>query len=165
LPPGFAFEAAFLGETEERFLLDWISGLALAPAAYKQYTARRRIAMLAPVPEALRFLQERVARWARIDTDRFVHALVTEYLPGTPLGWHRDSPEFGELAGLSLAGTARMNLRRYPPRKGAAVLRLELPPRSVYALTGEARWGWQHAIAPTVERRCSITFRTLRAAS
>jgi alkylated DNA repair dioxygenase AlkB len=150
---------------EERELLDWISGLALAPASYKQYTARRRIAMLAPVPGSLQPLQENIGRWAGIDPARFVHALVTEYDPGTPLGWHRDSPEFGELAGVSLAGQARMNLRRYPPRKGGAVLRLELPARSAYALQGEARWGWQHAIAPTVERRYSITFRTLRAAS
>jgi hypothetical protein len=26
----------------------------------------------------------------------------------------------------------------------------------------EARWGWQHAIAPTGALRYSITFRTLR---
>jgi hypothetical protein len=26
----------------------------------------------------------------------------------------------------------------------------------------EARWGWQHSIAPTATLRYSITFRTLR---
>ena len=34
--------------------------------------------------------------------------------------------------------------------------------RSAYVLKGEARWDWQHAIAPTRELRYSITFRTRR---
>jgi len=40
-------------------------------------------------------------------------ALVTEYRPGTPLGWHRDAPDFGRVAGVSLGGWARMRLRPY----------------------------------------------------
>ena len=41
--------------------------------------------------------------------------------------------------------------------------RFPLPaePRSAYALTGEARHGWEHSIAPLPERRWSVTFRTL----
>ena len=35
-------------------------------------------------------------------------------------------------------------------------------PRSAYLLTGTARWGWQHSIAPTPALRYSITFRTRR---
>jgi hypothetical protein len=31
-------------------------------------------------------------------------------------------------------------------------------------LKDEARWGWQHSIAPTRALRYSITFRTRRAA-
>jgi alkylated DNA repair dioxygenase AlkB len=42
------------------------------------------------------------------------------------------------------------------------VLTLELAPRSIYRLAGEARWGWQHAIAATPALRYSITFRTPR---
>jgi alkylated DNA repair dioxygenase AlkB len=37
-----------------------------------------------------------------------------------------------------------------------------LEPRSAYALTGAARWSWQHSIPATKELRYSITFRTLR---
>jgi alkylated DNA repair dioxygenase AlkB len=55
-----------------------------------------------------------------------------------------------------------MRLRPYPPKKGERkdVLSLELEPRSAYFMRDEARWGWQHSIAPTAELRYSITFRT-----
>ena len=48
-------------------------------------------------------------------------------------------------------------------RKRADVLSLELAPRSAYLLRAEARWGWQHSVAPTPALRYSITFRTRRA--
>jgi alkylated DNA repair dioxygenase AlkB len=165
LPAGFAYEPAFLSVEEERGLLARIGALELKEAAYKVYTAKRRIAMLEPIPVFFDALRARIARWRGIAPEEFVHALVTEYRPGTRLGWHRDSPEYGSLAGVSLLGAACMKLRRYPPRKGEKVFDLDLPPRSAYALQDEARWGWQHSIAPAAELRYSITFRTLRTAS
>ena len=92
----------------------------------------------------------------------FTHALVTEYRPGTELGWHRDIGEFGIVAGVSLGGACRMRFRRYPPGKGAKVFSLELAPRSLYVLRDEIRWRWQHSVARTKELRYSITFRTPR---
>jgi alkylated DNA repair dioxygenase AlkB len=56
-----------------------------------------------------------------------------------------------------------MRFRRYPPRRGERAFVLELAPRSMYVLAGEARWKWQHGIAPTPGLRYSITFRTLAA--
>lgn len=64
------------------------------------------------------------------------------------------------IAGISLLGDARMRFRPWPPRKGAAVFALDLPPRSAYVLRGEVRWRWQHGVEPTRELRYSITFRT-----
>ncbi len=55
-----------------------------------------------------------------------------------------------------------MRFRRYPPQRGGRTFDLELAPRSAYALRDEARWGWQHSIAPTPALRYSITFRTLK---
>ena len=54
------------------------------------------------------------------------HALVNEYRPGTPLGWHRDAPDYERVAGVSLGGWARMRLRPYPAKK-APVLNLDHP--------------------------------------
>ena len=93
-----------------------------------------------------------------------MQALVAEYTPGTPLGWHRDVPDFELIVGISLAGTARIRFRPYPwkPERRKEVFALELEPRSAYILRDEARWGWQHSVPPTKELRYSITFRTAR---
>ena len=159
---------------EERTLLEAIRGLELREAQYKQYTARRRIAsfgaqydfdanelMPAPgMPPFLEPLRAKVGEWLGIPATEFGHALVSEYRPGTPLGWHRDVPEFEVIVGISLAADARMRFRPWPPKKGDAVLALDLPPRSAYVLRGEVRWRWQHSVAATKALRYSITFRT-----
>jgi alkylated DNA repair dioxygenase AlkB len=178
LPSGLVHAPGFLSAGEEAALLDGIGALELREAEYKAYTAKRRVASfgagydydaneLKPAPAMATFLlplREKVARWAGLPGDDFGYALVSEYRPGTQLGWHRDVPQFEVVAGVSLAGSARMRLRRYPPKPHAGILVLDLAPRSAYILRGEARWGWQHSIAPTPELRYSITLRTRRSA-
>lgn len=174
LPSGLVYRAGFLDATEEQRLIEAIRELPLAEARYREYTARRRTAAfgldydfgsgaLGPAPSLPPFLmalRARVAAWAGIRDGQFTQALVSEYRPGTALGWHRDVPEFGTIVGVSLGSACRMRLRPYPPRTGGGAFSLELQPRSAYALQGDARWGWQHAIAPTPGLRWSITFRT-----
>ena len=104
------------------------------------------------------------ARDGGIDEASFVHALVTEYRPGTPIGWHSDAPHFERVAGVSLAGAARLRLRPYAAKSDRnTAIAIELAPRSAYALEDDVRWRWQHHIPPTRELRYSITFRTLKA--
>lgn len=173
------FREDFLTPDEEAALLSQIAALPLHEARYKSYTARRRIASFgtqfdyddhrllpaAPIADFLLPLRERIAHWAGVAPQAFSNALVAEYRPGTPLGWHRDVPDYELVAGVSLAGPARMRLRRYPPEnpRREDALTLDLPARSAYVLQGVARWGWQHSIAPTPALRYSITFRTRRA--
>ena len=92
--------------------------------------------------------------------------LVAEYAPGTPLGWHRDVPEHEEVFGVSLGSMAVLRFRPWPPTepKRADVVKLRAAPRSIYAMRGPARWGWQHSVAPVDELRWSITLRTARGA-
>ena len=177
-PEGLAYREDFIDAAEEARLLEVIAKLPLQAARYKGYVARRRVAAFGsrydfdelqlepapPVPEFLFPLRGRAAAWAGIAPERFANALVAEYRPGTPLGWHRDVPDYELVFGVSLAGTARMRLRRYPPvnPRRADVISLTLPPRSAYLLRGTARWGWQHSIAATEALRYSITLRTLR---
>jgi alkylated DNA repair dioxygenase AlkB len=174
LPEGFVYQLEFISRSEESALLEAIGALALEDAKYKAYTARRRVAYFgfdydfsanrlgeaAPVPEFLHPLREKMARWMGLEPAAFVHALVSEYRPGTPLGWHRDAPDFDRVAGVSLGGSARMRLRPYPAAKEKPLV-LELEPRSAYQMNGAARWRWQHSISATRELRYSITFRTL----
>lgn len=117
-----------------------------------------------PVPGFLLPLRDKVASWAGISPEEFAYALINEYRPGTPLGWHRDRPEFGDVAGVSLGTPARMRLRRHPPGPREKSIAIDLEPRSAYLIQGEARWNWQHSVPPTPGLRYSITFRTLRRA-
>lgn len=180
LPEGFVYEREFITREEEASLLAAIGGLPMTEAKYREFTARRRTmsyggqydfsaGKLEPAPDIPDFLmplREKVARWVGVPPEKFVQALVTEYKSGTPLGWHRDVPDFEIIVGVSLGGEARMRLRPYRPgerqnRKDA--IALELEPRSAYVMRGPARWAWQHCIAETKTLRHSITFRTAAA--
>jgi hypothetical protein len=55
-----------------------------------------------------------------------------------------------------------LRLRRRLPGGGFERRSVELPPRSLYLLSGDVRWEWEHSIAPMAQQRRSITFRTLR---
>jgi alkylated DNA repair dioxygenase AlkB len=178
LPHGFRYEPAFLSPEEEATFVGRIREQPLREAQYKEWNAKRRIVSYGgsydfssnelrpagPVPAWLHPLRERIAAWVDIPATEFNHVLVAEYSPGTQLGWHRDVPNFEVVVGVSLLGTARMRLRRFPAKVGQrrAELTLDLEPCSIYTMRGPARWDWQHAISPTKELRYSITFRTLR---
>jgi alkylated DNA repair dioxygenase AlkB len=181
LPEGMRYEEQFLGAQEEAALLAHIAALPLAPMRYQQYTALRRVVSYGgqydfsaqqlndapPLPDWLTPLRERAGAWAGIDPAQFTQALVAEYRPGTPLGWHRDVPDFEDVVGISLLNEAVMRFRPYPPEapKKADVVKLAVQPRSIYLLRGSARWGWQHSVAPTKQLRYSITLRTPRQAT
>jgi alkylated DNA repair dioxygenase AlkB len=180
LPHGLAYEGAFIGRDEERALIDVIAALPLREARYKQYTARRRVYafgsrfdfdayQLKPqpigvLPAPLQSLRERLAAWAGVAPDDFVHVMVAEYTPGTPLGWHRDAPDYELIAGVSLGSAARLRFRPWPPHypKKDDILTLELAPRSAYRMAQTARWGWQHSVPAVTALRWSVTMRTVR---
>jgi alkylated DNA repair dioxygenase AlkB len=177
LPDGLELRGAFVDEVTERLLLAQIESLVLAPARYKSYTARRLVASFggefdydanvlrpgAPLPAFLGPLRERAGAWLGVPSDAFIHALVAQHPPGTPLGWHRDVPDFEHVFGLSLGSAAHMRLRPFSATRAARqTLNVTLEPRSAYVLRGAARWAWQHAIAPTEALRWSITLRARR---
>ena len=178
---GWDYEEAFLDPHEEQDLLDVVRALPLAPMRYGDYTARRRgisfgghydfdANRLRPSPElpaALHPLRARVAQRMGVAPEALVHVLVAEYHPGTPLGWHRDMPQFEEIAGVSLMGAGLMQFRPYPPERdalGRPAPHVDLPvaPRSLYRMQGAARWRWQHRVTPVQALRYSITLRTAR---
>jgi alkylated DNA repair dioxygenase AlkB len=183
LPHGLIYRPDFLTADEEARLLAELARLPFEEAVFQQYTARRRVVRYGegeypandgrraeianprrPFPAFLLPLRARIARWLGIDERKVVHALCTEYAPGTPIGWHSDAPHFETVVGLSLAGKARMRFRPYAANNDkAAALAIELEPRSAYVMQGDIRWRWQHHIPPTKVLRYSITFRTLRA--
>jgi alkylated DNA repair dioxygenase AlkB len=172
---GWSYNEQFLTLAQEAELLVAIRALSFQNAQYKEWSARRRIVSFGghydfsrnelnsapPMPPFLLPLRRQVADWSGVGEDKLTHAMIAEYQPGTPLGWHRDVPLFEEVIGISLLGSARLRFRPYPPRPGQrTVFSIDLAPRSVYIMRAAARWEWQHAISPTKELRFSITFRT-----
>ena len=176
LPEGFLYRDGFLTEAEEAELVRIFRGIEFAAYDYHGYLAKRRIARYGvnyelntrqpdetapPIPEFLLGIRARAAEVAEVPADHLVHAMVSEYSVGTPIGWHRDAPQFGAIVGISLASSCRMRLKPYHgPGK---VLSLMIEPRSIYVIKGEARSKWQHSIPAVSELRYSVTFRTLRA--
>ena len=175
LPAGLEYREDFLTRAEEARLLAVFAGLPFREAMFQQYTARRRVVRFGrdyaagarqwiegePLPGWLATLRARVARAGNLDEAALVHALVTEYRPGTPIGWHRDKPQYGRVFGISLASACRMRFRPFDRRDDRkTVIALELAPRSLYAMRDDIRWHWQHSIPAVKALRYSITFRT-----
>jgi alkylated DNA repair dioxygenase AlkB len=177
-PPGLTYAPQILTLAQEAQLLEVIRTLPFEEAQYKEWRARRRIVSFGgrydftrqeltkapPIPEFLLPLRGQLAEWAEIPEQRIQHAMIAEYRPATPLGWHRDVPQFEDVLGVSLLGHARLRFRPWPPAPGQrATWKVDLEPRSAYLMRGAARWQWQHAVSPTRELRYSITFRTRNA--
>ena len=182
LPHGLVFQHDFLTVAEETALLDLFTTLPFREAKFKEYYARRRVvsfhnaviaqdydddlAPAGPPPQLLESLRQKIAGFVGIEGRQFVHLLVSEYQRGTPIGWHRDKPQYGIVAGVSLGSRARMRFRPLPApgawnrvdRKSLIVLDLE--PRSIYVMRGDIRSRWQHSLLPTKALRYSVTMRT-----
>ena len=177
MPPGLIFLPDFLTISEENDLLALIRDMDFRTLQMHGVTAKRRIRQFGwhyrfesyqltpadPIPANFADIAARSAALAGIDPSEWAEALVTEYSAGSGIGWHRDAPPFGIVAGISLQGACRMRFRTGTGPTGIS-RSIELPPRSIYLLTGEVRTKWQHTIPPTRELRYSISFRTLRKA-
>lgn len=181
LPSGFSYRPDFITADEEARLVARIARLAFSTFEMRGVAARRRVAFFgrsyrrggaaaAPLPAFLEPLRARIASWAAVDPGAFEMALINEYPPGAPIGWHRDAPPYGTVAGVSLLSCCRMKFRPYsPPGASAAGAGrrmathvLTLDPRSAYLMTGESRDAYEHHIPAVAELRYSVTFRTSR---
>jgi alkylated DNA repair dioxygenase AlkB len=179
LPPGFHYRDDFITDADERVLVAAIAGVAFSDFEMRGVVARRRVAFFGEsydretagaMPAFLFPLRAAIAEWAGVDAEAFAMALINEYRPGTPIGWHRDAPQYDIVAGLSLLSACRMKFRPYrrPAAAAEAGVRrsatheITLNRRSAYLMTRESRSEYEHHIPPVAEMRYSITFRTLR---
>ena len=179
LPPGLHYRDDFITEAEEREWLDAIADIAFSDFEMRGVVARRRVAFFGqsydrmaagPLPAFLLPIRARVAQWANVDAHAFAMALINEYRPGSPIGWHRDAPQYDIVAGISLLSPCRMKFRPYrsaakpEPQSGrrSATHEIVLARRSAYLMTHESRTAYEHHIPPVTDLRYSVTFRTLR---
>jgi alkylated DNA repair dioxygenase AlkB len=180
VPPGFRYVRDFVSIADEAKLVDDIGTVTFSAFEMRGVVARRRVAFFGqsyegrpavPIPAFLMPLRAQAAQWAGLDAAMFAMALINEYPPGAPIGWHRDAPQYDIVVGISLLSDCRMKFRPYvPPGKLSSVEgrriathEMTLERRSAYLLAGESRTAYEHHIPPVSGHRYSITFRTLRA--
>jgi len=179
VPPGFQYREDFISLADEQSLLEAIAHVEFSEFEMRGVVARRRVAFFGhsydgsdarPFPDFLLPVRARVAEWAARDADAFAMALINEYRPGAPIGWHRDAPQYDIVAGISLGSGCRMKFRPYRFRKSSepaaarrsATHEITLARRSAYLMTGPSRTAYEHHIPPVEALRYSVTFRTLR---
>ena len=114
LVPGFHHRDAFVTTEEESRLAEAIAGIEFQTFEMRGVVAKRRVAFFGrsydeargharPIPEFLYPLRERFAAWANVDPQAFAMALINEYRPGAPIGWHRDAPQIRHRRGSLVA--------------------------------------------------------------
>lgn len=178
IPAGFRHAPDLIDAAEEACLIGAFADLPFKEFEFHGFLGKRRVVSFgfrydfnggglqktAPMPPFLLPVRERAAAFAGLEPDRLAHALITEYRPGTSIGWHRDRPNYDDVIGVSLASPCIFRLRR---RRGAAWERagVRLDRRSVYLMRGPSRWEWEHSIPAVDALRYSITFRSMREAA
>ena len=178
VPDGFEYQPDFITNDEEAWLAGEMERVEFTTFEMRGVVARRRVAFFGrsydaaqtltlPLPAFLMPLREKVAAWAGLAPSAFAMALINEYTPGTPIGWHRDAPQYDIVAGISLVSSCRMRFRPYvrpssTEERRIATHEIALERRSAYLMTGESRNAYEHHIPAVPLLRYSITFRTLR---
>lgn len=175
LPEGFVYRPEFLSAEEETRLASWLATLLFEAFQFRGFEGKRRVVSFGwkydftrshliradDMPGALLAVRERAADLVGLKGRDLQQCLLNEYLPGAPIGWHRDRPMFEKVVGVSLLAPCAFRLRR-AVGDGFERAAIRLEPRSAYALTGEARSVWEHSIPPVTAHRYSITFRNFR---
>jgi len=186
-PTGFLYVPDLISTAEERALFSWFAeSAAWKQVTFRGQTARRRAMSFGaryltqgrrlepapPLPPELVGYRDRMVEAACAGLGRglvlagqtpaaFALCTALHYPPGAAIGWHADNRAFGPtVLSLSLGASARLQLRRTDDADAHDPLfEIELAPRSVFVLAGEARSSWQHRICPLRAERYSLTVR------
>jgi alkylated DNA repair dioxygenase AlkB len=176
--PGLAYVEDYVTAAEEHALLEaidrepWLTEWARRRQIYGMSygSAKADARILGPLPAWVAPLAARVQQEGFL-ADDVVNVVVNEYTPGQGIGLHHDFPGFGPtVVAVSLGSACLLDLVD-PDGDRRAVL--DVAPRSLWVLGGEARSRWMHGIAQRKTdvlggvkrprgRRVSVTMRTAR---
>jgi alkylated DNA repair dioxygenase AlkB len=180
--PGLVYVEDYVTTDEERALLEaidrepWLTEWARRRQIYGMSygSAKAEAKVLGALPPWVAPLAARVVREGFL-ADEVVNVVVNEYTPGQGIGLHHDFPGFGPtVVAVSLGSPCLLDLVLVDAEGGhAREAVLDVAPRSLWVLGGEARARWMHGIAPRKTdviggvkrprgRRVSVTMRTAR---
>jgi alkylated DNA repair dioxygenase AlkB len=175
MPDGFRYAPDAIDAAEEARLVEAFADLPFREFEFHGFFGKRRVVSFgfrydfnggglkeaAPLPEFLLPVRERAAAFAGLPPDHLMNALITEYRPGTSIGWHRDRPNYEDVIGISLSSPCTFRMRR---KRGTGWERAatHLDRRSIYLMRGASRWEWEHSIPAVDGLRYSVTFRSMR---
>jgi alkylated DNA repair dioxygenase AlkB len=176
LPEGFIYRSETISAQEENRLLAQIADLPFKQFQFRGFEGKRRVVSFGwrydfndrkvlpadPIPEFLLEVYRKIQAVSGFNLPDLQQVMVTEYIPGAPIGWHKDRPVFGDVMGLSLASPCFFRLRKPLAKQKWQRAAVRLERRSAYFLEGPARWEWEHSIPAIEALRYSITFRNLR---
>src|SRR5689334_14302672 len=115
-PTGFVYQEGLITLPEQAAFVLEIEKLPLKEFEFHGYYGKRRtisfgwhysfanesLQQTEPIPDFLLQVRQRAAQFAGLEPDDLPHVLLTEYSPGTPIGWHRDKGTFDDVIGISL---------------------------------------------------------------
>jgi alkylated DNA repair dioxygenase AlkB len=170
-PPGLQMAYDFVSPLEEAKLIAAIETLDLPRVVIDPSNPRSKQAygwdylpddtiLACPrLPSEFDDLQARAAMRAGLAADELVQGMLIRYDPGSIIQWHLDKAVWDRVIGISLGEGTTIGFRK---RVGDTydVRAIELPPRSIYVMTGEARYTFEHGLPPVCGKRWSVTFRS-----
>lgn len=113
-----------------------------------------------PVPDDFRDICARAAAFAGVQPEDIIDTMIIRYEPGSYIQPHCDKPVFDQIVGLSLAADCDMVFSK-PEELGGHAVTVTLPRRSMFTLSGDARFVYRHGIPQVTQTRWSMTFRSL----
>ena len=126
------------------------------------------VAFPVPMPPLMKQLSEQIVE-RNILVSLPDQVIINEYLPGQGIRPHKDRNYFeNQICGINLGSGCIMRFI-----KGADVVDIEVPRRSLYVMQDEVRYKWKHAIPPRKKdiidgyiqhraKRWSITYRKVK---
>jgi alkylated DNA repair dioxygenase AlkB len=175
-PDGFSYLPDYISTVEEKRIISSIKQLPFKQFNFHGYLANRRtvsfgwhydftdssLKQAKEIPEYLKELRKKAAKFAGVKPSELPHVLVTEYKPGAAIGWHKDKGVFDIVVGISLLSDCNFRLRKKLNNGKWERVSFTAEARSIYVISGESRTGWEHSIPAVEKLRYSITFRTLK---
>lgn len=170
--PGMLVQHEFISRDEEQELLNhvnrgqWNTSLRRRTQhfGYEYNYAGGSLMPARPIPDWTTPILQRIIDHPDVNLASLPNQLiVNEYRPGQGISAHVDSLLFGEnVISLSLGHACIFRMTRRGPGVGLGTINIDLRPRTLVLMRGDARYRWRHQILPLSRwggTRVSLTFR------